>query len=50
MAMHPFGRGTTASSNPYSGSPPWSHAYGVAALRAGLIALALLAILLLIVL
>jgi hypothetical protein len=50
MATHPFGRGTTASSNSYSGSSAWNHAYGVAALRAALIALALLAILVLIVL
>jgi hypothetical protein len=50
MATHPFGPGSTASSNPYSGSPAWNHSYGVAALRAGLIALALLAILAVIVL
>ncbi|HTQ21514.1 hypothetical protein [Mycobacterium sp.] len=50
MATHPFGPGSTASSNSYSGSPAWNHGYGVAALRAGLIALALLAILALIIL
>jgi hypothetical protein len=50
MATHPFGPGSTASSNSYSGSPAWSHSYGVAALRAGLIALGLLAILVLIIL
>jgi hypothetical protein len=50
MATHPLGPGSTASSNSYSGSPGWNHGYGVAALRAGLIALALLAILALIVL
>jgi hypothetical protein len=37
-------------SNSLSGSPAWNPAYAVAALRAGLIAMALLAILLLIVL
>ena len=50
MATHQFGRGSAASSGSYSGSPAWSQSYGVAALRAGLIALALLAILALIVL
>ena len=50
MATHWFGSGSGASSNSYSGSPAWSHSYSVAALRAGLIALALLAVLALIVL
>ena len=50
MAMHSFGPGTSASPNPYSGSAAWNHGYSVAALRAGLIALALLAVLALIVL
>ncbi|OBJ51224.1 hypothetical protein A9W95_22315 [Mycobacterium sp. 1423905.2] len=48
MTTHPFGPGSTSSSKSYSGSPVWNHAYVVAALRAGLIALALLAILALI--
>jgi hypothetical protein len=47
MAMHSFGPG---SSNSYSGSPAWNSTYTVAALRAGLIALALLGVLALIVL
>lgn len=47
MATHSFGPGSTQSSS-YSGSPVWNHAYVVAALRAGLIALALLSILALI--
>jgi hypothetical protein len=56
MATHSFGPGTPASvasavpPNPYSGSAAWNHSYGAAALRAGLIALALLAILAVIVL
>jgi hypothetical protein len=50
MATQPFGPGSTASSNSLSGSSAWNHGYGIAALRAGLIALALLAILALIVL
>jgi hypothetical protein len=50
MTTHPYGRGSTRPSNSYSGSPAWNHAYTGAALRAGLIALALLGILLLIVL
>ncbi|SON59872.1 hypothetical protein MSIMFI_01359 [Mycobacterium simulans] len=45
MATHSFGPGTATSSGSYSGSPAWNHAYVVAALRAGLVALALLAIL-----
>ena len=45
MATHSFGPGTAASPNPYSGSPAWNHGYSVAALRAGLIAMVLLAIL-----
>ena len=49
MTTHSFGPGSPGPSNSYSGSPGWSHSYGVAALRAGLIALALLAILALIV-
>jgi hypothetical protein len=47
MATHSFGPGSTPSSS-YSGSPAWNQAYVVAALRAGLIALALLAVLALI--
>jgi hypothetical protein len=50
MATRQFGRRSAASSNSYSGSPAWSQSYGVAALRAALIALALLAILAVIVL
>jgi hypothetical protein len=49
MATHPIGPGPAASSSSYSGSPAWNHGYGVATLRAGLIALALLAVLVLIV-
>lgn len=47
MATHSFGPGSTPS-NSYSGSPAWNQAYVVAALRAGLIALALLGVLALI--
>jgi hypothetical protein len=47
MATHSFGPGSTPS-NSYAGSSAWNQAYAVAALRAGLIALALLAILALI--
>lgn len=50
MATHSFGPGATTPSNPYSGSPVWNHTYVVAAVRAGVIALALLATLALIVL
>ena len=50
MATHSFGPGAPAPSNSYSGSPSWNHSYSIAALRAGLIALALLAVLALIVL
>ncbi|WP_264992483.1 hypothetical protein [Mycobacterium montefiorense] len=50
MATHSFGPGTPAASNSYYGSPAWNHSYSIAALRAGLIALALLAVLALIVL
>jgi len=50
MATHSFGPGSGASSSSYSGSPAWSHSYGVAALRAGLIALVLLAVLAILVL
>ena len=50
MATHSFGPGSPAPSNSYSGSPAWNHNYSIAALRAGLIALALLAILAVIVL
>lgn len=49
MTTHSFGPGSAAQSNSY-GSPAWNHSYGIAALRAGLIALVLLAILALIVL
>jgi hypothetical protein len=50
MATHSFGPSSAASSNSYSGSPAWSHSYSAAALRAGVIALVLLAVLALIVL
>ncbi|PRI15146.1 hypothetical protein B2J96_12040 [Mycobacterium shigaense] len=49
MATHSFGPGSQAS-NSYSGSPAWNQSYSIAALRAGLIALALLGVLALIVL
>ena len=47
MATHSFGPGSRPS-NSYADPPAWNQAYAVAALRAGLIALALLAILALI--
>lgn len=50
MATFSFGPGSSAASKSYSGSPAWNHNYSVAAIRAGLIALALLAVLALIVL
>ncbi len=50
MATHSFGPGSRAASNSYSGSPACNHSYSVAALRAALIALALLAVLAIIVL
>jgi hypothetical protein len=50
MTTHSFGPGPGVPSSPYSGSPAWSHSYSVAALRAGLIALVLLAVLAVIVL
>ena len=50
MATHSFGPGSPAPSKSYSGSPVWNHSYSVAALRAGLIALLLLAVLAIIVL
>lgn len=50
MATHSFGPGSAAPLNSDSGSPAWSQSYRVAALRAGLIALALLAVLAVIVL
>ncbi len=50
MTTHSFGPGPTTPSSSISGSPAWNHTYAVAALRAGLIALGLLAILLIIVL
>ena len=50
MATHSFGPGTPGPSKSYCGSPAWNHNYSIAALRAGLIALALLAVLALIVL
>ena len=49
MTTHSFGPGSPGPSNSYSGSSAWSHNYGIAALRAGLIALALLGVLALIV-
>ena len=45
MATHSFGPGSGASTTSYAGSPAWSHSYSAAALRAGLIALVLLAVL-----
>ncbi|HKI41174.1 MAG TPA: hypothetical protein VKA66_12460 [Mycobacterium sp.] len=50
MATQSFGPGSPAQSTPYSGSPAWNQSYSIAALRAGLIALALLAVLAVIVL
>jgi hypothetical protein len=50
MATHSFGPRPGASSSSYAESPAWSHSYSVAALRAGLIALALLAVLAILVL
>jgi hypothetical protein len=50
MTTHSFGPGSPAASKPYSGSPAWNHSYRIAALRAGLIALALLMVLAVIVL
>ncbi|CAM4388288.1 hypothetical protein MB901379_04838 [Mycobacterium basiliense] len=50
MTTHPYGPRSTPPSSAYSGSPAWNHAYVLAALRAGLIALALLGVLVLIVL
>jgi hypothetical protein len=50
MTTHSFGPGSQAPSNSYSGSPAWNHSHSVAALRAGLIALVLLAVLAVIVL
>ena len=51
MATHSFGPGSPAPSKSYSGSHAWNHHnYASAALRAGLIAMALLAILAIIVL
>ncbi|WP_421843338.1 hypothetical protein [Mycobacterium sp.] len=45
MATHSYGPGSTTPPNSCSGSPVWNHSYGFAALRAGLIALTLLAVL-----
>lgn len=45
MATHSYGPGSTPSPKSHSGSPTWNHAYVIAALRAGLIALALLGVL-----
>ena len=45
MTTHSFGPGSQAPSNSYSGSPACNHSYSVAALRAALLALALLAVL-----
>ena len=50
MATHSFGPGSPAPSKSYCGSSAWNHSYSVAALRAGLIALGLLAVLAVIVL
>lgn len=49
MATPSFGPRPGARSDSYSGSPAWNQAYAVAALRASLIALALLGVLALIV-
>jgi hypothetical protein len=49
MATHSFGPRSGASSSSSSG-PAWSHSYSGAALRAGLIALVLLAVLAILVL
>ncbi|WP_165759369.1 hypothetical protein [Mycobacterium decipiens] len=43
MATHSYRPGSTTPPN--SGSPVWNHAYVIAAFRAALIALALLAVL-----
>ncbi|MEI7717016.1 MAG: hypothetical protein WCI78_13155 [Mycobacterium sp.] len=45
MATHSFGPGSPAPSAAHSGSPVWNTSYSVAAARAGLIAVALLAVL-----
>jgi hypothetical protein len=45
MATHSFGPGSPAPSNSYSGSAACNHSYSIAALRAALIAVALLAVL-----
>jgi hypothetical protein len=50
MATHSFGPGSPGASKSYCGSSAWNHSYSIAALRAGLIALALLAVLAVIVL
>lgn len=50
MATHSVGPGSSGPSTSYTGSPAWNQNYSVAALRAGLIALALLGVLALIVL
>jgi len=50
MATHSFGPGSPAQSKLCSGSPAWNQSYSIAALRAGLIALALLSVLAVIVL
>ncbi|GAB3009937.1 hypothetical protein [Mycobacterium bourgelatii] len=48
MATHSFGPGQPPRPSQYTGSPAWNSAYALAALRAGLVALALLGILALI--
>jgi hypothetical protein len=50
MATHSFGPAAPDPSKSYCGSAAWNHNYSIAALRAGLIALALLAVLVIIVL
>jgi len=48
MATHSFGPGAPVPSNSYSDAPAWNHgcqSYSTAALRAGLIVMALLAVL-----
>lgn len=48
MTTHSYGPGSRTSSNSSPGSPLWNHTYVIAALRAGVIAVALLAVLVLI--
>ncbi|CAM3364101.1 hypothetical protein [Mycobacterium intermedium] len=50
MATHSYGSGQPPRSKTYDGSPVWNQAYALAALRAALVAVALLGVLALIVL